>query len=312
MNNVLFVPSTCDTEWLQNVLPGTSPTALPVAGRKIIDYMLEFARRYDIMFIEVLDWHFSEDVAEDFSELTRTGYPVFYMKGEGSVPRGLADIEGLSTPLTQTLTDGLDVAWGLFAGHGGPVEKLSLAPVSEEELIVTPPGVYRRVDGKWMRVMMEGIVVKDVTTWHSINLNVLHKPELFTLPGYSAEKDVHLGRNVVLEKGTNVNPPALLMDNVWCARNVELDDVIVGSGAVVSEGTTLRRTVVCDDTFVGEGLDFDGKIICGNRIVDAATGVWADVEDEGVAHSTASKPRRYGWGRRILRFLLGDALGGRC
>ena len=113
MENVLFVPSTRDTAWVDEVLPGTSPAELPVAGRRIIDYSLECARRRGILFAEILDWCFSERLADDFSELTRTGYPVFYMKGEGDRPRGLAGIEGLSTPLTQMLPDGLVVVWGL-------------------------------------------------------------------------------------------------------------------------------------------------------------------------------------------------------
>ena len=37
MDNVLFVPSTKELEWVQEVLPGTSPAGLPVAGRRMID-----------------------------------------------------------------------------------------------------------------------------------------------------------------------------------------------------------------------------------------------------------------------------------
>ena len=88
MESVLFVPSVRATAWVGEVLPGTSPAELPVAGRRIVDYSLEVAHRFGFLFAEVLDWQFSERqfserLANDFSELTRTGYPVFYMKGEG-------------------------------------------------------------------------------------------------------------------------------------------------------------------------------------------------------------------------------------
>ena len=99
MDNVLFVPSTKELEWVQDVLPGTSPAELPVAGRRIIDYAFECAQKFGVMFTEVLDWHFSQRLADDFSDLTRTGYPVFYVKGEGPVPKGLRDIENYSSPL---------------------------------------------------------------------------------------------------------------------------------------------------------------------------------------------------------------------
>ena len=43
MDNILFVPSTKELEWVQDVLPGTSPAELPVAGRRIIDYSFQCA-----------------------------------------------------------------------------------------------------------------------------------------------------------------------------------------------------------------------------------------------------------------------------
>ena len=109
MDNILFVPSTKELEWVQDVLPGTSPAELPVAGRRIIDYSFQCAQKFGVMFTEVLDWHFSQRLADDFSDLTRTGYPVFYLKGEGPVPKGLRDIENYSSPLTSPVSDGLVV-----------------------------------------------------------------------------------------------------------------------------------------------------------------------------------------------------------
>ena len=78
----------------------------------------------------------------------------------------------------------------------------------------------------------------------------------FTLPGYSAEGGVYLGSNVVMEHGMEVKKPVLLQDNVWCSRNVRLNGLcIIGKGAFIDEGTHLQRTVVCDNTYIGEGLE---------------------------------------------------------
>ena len=308
MDNVLFVPSTPDTEWLQEILPGTSPAALPVAGRRAIDYMMEAARRRDIVFIEILDWHYSPAVASSFSEPTTTGFPVFYMKGEGAMPRGLAEIENLSTPLTQSLQDGLVVAWGVFAVDA-PVA-LESEPVPEAECVSTPPGIYRREGGRWARVSAEIMPVCDIATWHAANMRVLHSPGKLTLPGYSAEKGVHIGRNVVLERGVDASAPVLLCDDAWCARNAILGgDVIVGERSYVGEGTKLARTVVGDDTQIGDGLVFEDKIIVGSRVIDAQTGVWTDVEDPGVARPVGKAARRSGPLRRAMNFLFGWARG---
>ena len=308
MDNVLFVPATHELEWVQEVLPGTSPAELPVAGRRIIDYSFQCAQRFDVMFTEVLDWHFSQRLADDFSDLTRTGYPVFYIKGEGPVPKGLRELEDYESPLTGPVQDGLVVVWGAAISTHAP-DEVTLEPISEAECAETPAGLYRRAGGRWMRVTPHGLVARSVKAWHALNFIILNAPDKFTVPGYSSEKGVHLGRNVILEYGTDVKPPVLMLDNTWCARNVRLDgEVIVGSGSFIGEGARLRRTIVCGDTYIGEGLDLDGKIVVGRRIIDAASGAWVDVEEPGLARRI---PTGLGWVRSLWHFMRGRSFGRR-
>ena len=309
MDSLLFVPLVESGRWILDILPSMSPAELPVAGRRFVDYGLEVARRAGGTLMEVLDWKWSERLAKEFADPTRTGSALFYEKGNGPVMRGLDDVVGADTPLTQSPSDGLVVIWGLCM----PLEitHADFEPVSPEECRDTPPGIYRRDGDAWVRLKLRMFMVHDLRSWYELNFTVFHDCGLFTLPGYSAEKDVHLGRNVVLEHGVDIRPPALLQDNVWCARNVHLDgDVIVGSGTFIGEGTTLRRTVVCDNTYIGTGLVLDGKIVAGNRIIDPVSGVWTDVEDEGIAR----RIRRIGglgWLRAVWRFLLGRSRGRR-
>ena len=41
MDNILFVPAIRELEWVQDILPGTSPAELSVGGRRVIEYALE-------------------------------------------------------------------------------------------------------------------------------------------------------------------------------------------------------------------------------------------------------------------------------
>lgn len=308
MDNILFVPATRELEWVQDVLPGTSPAELPVAGRRVIDYAVEHAQRFGVMFTEILDWHFSPELADEFADMTRTGFPVFYLKGEGPVPKGLSDIEGYSSPLTSDIMDGLVVVWGVaLSTH--TASDVALEPITDEECADTPAGVYRREGGRWMRIVPHGLVVRSIKAWHAVNFAVLHSPGSFTLPGYSSEHGAYIGRNVVLELGTNVKPPVLLQTNTWCARNVTLDgDVIIDSGSFISEGARLRRTVVCRDTFIGLGLELDGKIVVGQRVVDPESGTWVDLEEPGLARRI---PAGFGWLRSLWHFIRGRSFGRR-
>ena len=103
---------------------------LPVAGRRIIDYAIERAQKFGVMFTEILDWNFSERLVDDFADMTRTGVPVFYMKGEGPMPKGLRDLEGYSSPLTGAMADGLVVVWGLAISMH-TADEVTLEPVSD-------------------------------------------------------------------------------------------------------------------------------------------------------------------------------------
>lgn len=287
MENILLVPATRASAWVDAVLPGTSPAELPVAGLRLADIQLECSFRYsDVFFAEILDWRHSERLAADFSELTKTGRAVFYTKGEGEPPRGLVDLEGLKTPLTETISDGLVVVFGPCIDLD-KTEAPVLTPISVAETRETPPGVYIRSNGEWCRIESKSITLDGITAWHKANIDLLSGAAAITLPGYSAENGIMLGRNAVYERGTTIKPPALLHDNSWCARNVRiLGGVVVGRNSFVAEGCTLSNTVILDNTFVGEALELKGKIVAGARIIDAASETWVDMDDPGVACST--------------------------
>ena len=309
MGNILFVPSVSGAEWIATVLPGISPAELPVTGRRLIDYALERMRRLGFNFAEVLDWSFSKRLSAEFEEDRYAGFHVYYHRGAGEVPRGLAALENPTFPLAGKVADGLTVIWGpcITGCESGEVR---VEPLPPEACAQTPMGIYRREDGRWMRVRPKGLAAKDVRSWRRINLAVLENPEAFTLPGYTAERDVHLGRNVVLERGTQVEHPVLLNDNVWCARNVWIDrDVIIGKGAFVSEGTHLLRTIVCDETYIGNDLEIVDKIIVGSRVIDAEAGTWIDLGEKGMAHGIDHHGT--GWMRKFVDFLYGRSRGRR-
>ena len=309
MDRILFVPSVGRSEWLHELLPEMDQLNLPVAGRSFIEYALECAKKFGFESAGILDWYLEGYPSTEGERPSGGGVPCVYRKGEGDIPRGLNDIEKTAAPFPDTVRDGLMVVWGLCMPSQAPDES-TLEPLGDGECADTPQGLYCRWNGRWMRVNPPGLAVNDVRDWYRLNFALFENPGLFTLPGYSSEKDVHLGRSVVIERGTKVVPPVILQDNTWCARNVWLDgNVIVGRGSFVGEGAHLERTIVGNDTYVGVGLELVDKIVVGRRIIDTITGAWMDVEEPGLARSID----RFGlgWLRRIWRFLRGTSHGRR-
>ncbi len=307
IEGVLFLPTVPESQWIPELFEGFSPAGLPVAGRRILDYGLEISQRNGVKMVDVLDWSYDERLAEDFIDPTRAANVVFYSKGTGEVPRGLNDLNGKSSPLSYSIQDGLVVVWGPCLALA--LDEFEVEPVSPEDCANTPMGLYRREGGAWQRLIVTCLMARDMKSWHQMNFAVLHDPRCFTLPGYSAEHRVYLGRSVVMEYGTEVKAPVLLGDNVWLARNVRLDgDVIVGRGSFVSEGARLARTIVADNTYIGEGLDLEGKIVVGRRVIDVETGAWTDLDEPGLARRLGGG---FEWVRSVYHFLRGRSCGRR-
>lgn len=300
-----MVPTVEASSWVTRILPGYNPAELPIAGRRIIDYGIEQAIQSYISDIEILDYNWLEKLATEYSDPETKGYAVKYTRGEGAAPKGLDDLAKL---FEGGYPDGLCVGWGLcLSGHTS--EEMSIRPLDAKLCKETPAGLYQWKNGKWNEILPRAVAITNARSWHKVNIAVLHDPLIFTLPGYSAEKGVHLGRNVVLEHGTEVKPPVILQDNTWCARLVQLNgDVIIGSGSYIAEGARLKRTVIGNDTYVGLGLDLEDKIVVGHRIIDANSGEWMDVEEPGLARKIGDG---FGFLGAIWKFLVGASHGGR-
>lgn len=270
MKNIIFVPSVEESNWVQEILPGTSPAELPIAGKRYIDYALEYAGKCGYEMAEILDWHFSPKLGADFSKLTDYTIPVFYQQGSGEMPTSVKDLSKQSSPLTQSLSAETTVVWGL---------------------------------------RLPNFEIRNVADWHKANLDILNGESYFgthfTLPGYSAEGGVYLGRNVVMENGCEAQKPVLLQDNAWCARNVRLDGFcIIGKNAFISEGAHLERTVIGDDTYVGIGLELVDKIVIGPRIINVNTGTWTVIEDSTMVSRIDNE---MGFFDKIMEFIRGKA-----
>lgn len=310
MDRLVIIPSVPQTEWVQDVLPGTSPAELPVAGRYAIDYALERVHAYGGLLTEVLDFHASSRLANLFRELTGHASVTFYQPGEGPLPQGLNDLASIPGPLTQSISDGLTVCWGICLPTLR-TEDVRLEPVSPEDCARTPLGLYRHAAGIWQRVCPDARlnIIQDIRSWHEANFTVLHNPDVFTLPGYSSEKGVHLGRNVVIEIGADIKGPVLLDNRSWLARNVQLQgDVIVGKGAYVGESSRLVRSVVGNETYIGVGVELVDKIAIRNRVIDAVTGVWVDLDEQGLISPIGTRGIR--WLRTLVNILYGRSGGG--
>lgn len=135
---------------------------------------------------------------------------------------------------------------------------------------------------------LAGQCLDSLQNYFSLNFSLLHNPGDCVLPGYSSEKGVFAGMNVVIKPHVEVASPVVLGDNVLLERGVRLEgDVILCEGTVLDKGTRMRNTIVFDGTYVGSSMDIDGKIVTGRRIIDPSINAFVDLDDAGLSSELA-------------------------
>lgn len=303
-----YFPSVPDSALLEKLLPGGAPAEAPVTGRNFVDWALESACRFGVDSAVLVDKRISPALERRFA-MDRDGLcAVSTMRLAKGLPQSLAEVSA-SPWFRGIAADGGSaiVVWGDALPLYKP-EETGYRPVPQSALRDTPTGIYHWVEGRWLEPEAGAFAMRDAASWLDLSMRLLAGEGGFTLPGYSAENGAYLCRNVVLEHGTEAKPPVLMLDNAWCARDVKLENgVILGRNSFVGRGSRLSRTMVCDDTYIGKWLDLEGKIVLGDRIVDAATGACVDVEESAIArHGSIALPK---WLKAAGRLVAGHSFG---
>lgn len=271
----ILVPYARACEWCSEIFPGLSISALPVVGKPFIEYQLDALAQDGFESVLVLDYEFDAALAHHLSGGDRQRWP-FDLEYRGSA----------------IFTDEAAVRArnASFVGEDG------------ETLLVLIGMQFPTACG-WR-------TIGSLADFYALNFEILACPGRCILDGYSCERDVRLGMNVVIKTGRAIDPPVFLGDSVRLEYGVSLTGgVIVGRGSVVDEGTSLERTIVFPNTYVGPRMEFRGKIVTSGRVIDPESGVYVDLEDRGMSSEIhvfhdVDWFRIYGWFLALLLTML--------
>ena len=62
--------------------------------------------------------------------------------------------------------------------------------------------------------------------------------------------------------------------------------VVIGAGSVVDRGCRIQNALLMPNTYMGPGLSLQGKIVCGDLLLDPATNGWIQVPDRDLLGDT--------------------------
>ena len=132
-------------------------------------------------------------------------------------------------------------------------------------------------------------------SYFDLNFRLLNDHGIYTLPCYSAQPGVNIGRNVVMMPHCDIEPPVIIQDNCVLGRSVSFrNGVIIGHEVLVDDSSEIDHSIILDNTCIGKNLFIRNKIVSGDTVIDVDSGAFTGVDDYLlISHSQATVFVRY-------------------
>lgn len=132
--------------------------------------------------------------------------------------------------------------------------------------------------------------ITSIGAFFNANLQLLDDPGECVIPGYSAEAGVHIGTDVAIRTGAEVQGPVFLGDMVRIGRgSTVVGNSVLCDGCAIDEGTYLSGSIIFPRTYIGRRVELIRKIVFGRRIIDPDAGVFVDIEEPGLSDDMSSQ-----------------------
>ena len=100
-----------------------------------------------------------------------------------------------------------------------------------------------------------------------------------------------LGANNAILPGVEIRQPAILGNNLLLEREVKLlGNVIICNNVMVGCGTTLKRCIVLDNTYIGRDMELIDKIVSGSCVIDPLTGAAVQLDEPALTGELHQEP----------------------
>ena len=154
---------------------------------------------------------------------------------------------------------------------------------------------------------VRGMPVTDIVDYYRHNMRLASSDiEKYNLPGHNEGKNSFVGRDVQIPGSARIKPPVILGNGIQFGRGVHAGpNIIIGDNCIIDNRTTIRNSIILGNTYIGRDLEINGKICCGNRIIDPESGTGIALTNQAVVSELesdeyAKKPIL----QRLLAFLL--------
>ena len=260
--------------WCEELFPGRSPAELTVAGKEFCRHVIDAVSREPVEQVLILDSCRSRTLKKALGNGAYWSLRLDYRAGEFGLGAGSL----LRQPEFAAERGDILLIRGLVLPAGEPPARLTerLRPVPDGG--TETDGIYLFRRGRLYECLTERHRIVTLQDYFALNFTLLSHPGGSVLPGYATENGVHLGSNVILYPGCEVESPALIRDDVCLRSRVRLENgAVIGCNVMIDKGATVSHSVILDHTFIGQDMLIRDKIVSGSRVIDPGTGVFVDL-----------------------------------
>lgn len=301
-------------QWTEPLFPNVHPAMVPVCNKPLLEYLIDFMVLSRCKSISIHMETPSGQIQDYFGNGERFGIRMSYWTTEkGATIDTIIDendlyADGSSFPLI--IIDGLffihydksnfNLAWIQDLDTG------ILASCSSGNMFIAPSlRDLRNISRVKPGIPFSLSTLKNLDDLYWITMEILGAEQKhYVLPGYQEISEIISGKNVRMGSGVNIKPPVILGNNVKIQDNVCLGPhAVVGNNVILDENSTLEKSILFSNTYVGSGLVIFEKIVNGDKMMDIKTKNILKIDDKAL-FSVLSGPPEFSF-KRIIGKLTG-------
>lgn len=260
------------SEWTSEYFRDTGAYMLPVLGKPLIEYYLDYCVLCGIKEVLIIKYEYDNEFWDFIGNGTKWGLSISI-----STSLDFTRIDEICAEHHSFFEDEAEIL--ILEGFFFPFYDRK----SEEKISVRQLGVKQisMLEGEALNAMVAPCNIEELASlkdYYNLNMRLISKDEgkLFRR-GYSAEENASIGMNVVIKDRTVIQPPIFIGDKVQIEYGAKLGkNVIVGDSCIIDMRTRMEDSIILNRTYVGTDLDLKGKIVTGTTIINVDDGVSLD------------------------------------
>ena len=242
--------------WPSRFFGSINPYMLPVLGKPLIEYYLDWCSLSGIQEVLVVAEEYDEDFADFVSNGSKWGLDATVSANSGDA----SDEETLKRN-SNFADGGVSVMSGFFFPYYDKTAHRSEVSEDPEKRIYTNAKGPRKHD----YCKCKPIELESLEKYYKLCMSLLSRgTRHLTINGYGSEPGVFMGMNIVVMPEAKLEPPFVIGNNVQIEAYTRIGPcVVVGDTCIVDRRTSVENSIVLGKTYIAQDLEIRGKILFG-------------------------------------------------